>query len=221
MRLDAAIRGDLPKFMKAQEAAAEAAVTAGVREISNHIKDDLRAQVVASGLGSKMSKTWKTHFYPPGKKSLSATGVIYPDMPKVIRAFSEGTVIRSKDGFFLAIPTDAAPKRGIGGGRINPSNFPQNTFGPLRFVYRPGAVSLLVVDGLRAGTGKRGGFRKASESALKTGRGVATVVMFFLVPQVRLKKRLDYKAVGQRWEPQLGQAILNNWPEVRSNDEQT
>jgi hypothetical protein len=221
MRLNAAIKGDLKKFMKQQEAAAEAAVTNGVKDISNHIKDDLRAQVVNAGLGSKMSKTWKTHFYPAGRKSLSATGLIYPDMPKVIRAFSEGAVIRSKDGFFLAIPTPAAPKRGIGGERINPSNFPEHALGRLRFVYRPGAVSLLVVDGLRAGTGKRGGFRKASETAQRTGRGLTTVVMFFLVPQARLKKRLDYKMVARRWEPQLGQAILDNWPEVPSNDEQT
>ena len=86
-------------------------------------------------------------------------------------------------------------------------------------MYRTRALSLLVVDGLRAGTGKRGGFRKASDTALKTGRGLATVVMFFLIPQARLKKRLDYKAVVNLWQPQLGQAILNNWPEVKSNDE--
>lgn len=219
MRLDAAIKGSLPKFMKQQQEAAEAAVTGGVKEISNHIKDDLRAQVVSAGLGSKMSKTWKTRFYPGNKKSLSTTGVIYPDMPKVIRAFSEGTVIKSKEGLFLAIPTSAAPKRGVGGKRINPSNFPEHSLGRLRFVYRSRALSLLVVDGLRAGTGKRGGFRKASASALKTGRGLTTVVMFFLIPQAHIKKRLDYKAVARRWEPQLGQAILNNWPEVRSNDE--
>ena len=68
MRLDAAIKGNLPKFMKEQQAAAEAAVTGGVKEISNHIKDELRAQVVTAGLGPKMSKTWKTHFYPEGKE---------------------------------------------------------------------------------------------------------------------------------------------------------
>lgn len=109
----------------------------------------------------------------------------------------------------------------MGGKRINPSNFPEHTLGRLRFVYRPGAVSLLVVDGLRASTGKRGGFRKASDAAQKSGRGLATVVMFILVPQAKIKKRLDYKSVVNLWQPQLGQAILNNWPEVRSNDEQT
>ena len=221
MRLDAAIKGNLTKFMKQQEEAAQAAVTGGVSEITTHIKDDLRSQVTNAGLGSKLAKSWQAKVYPKGKKSLEAAGWVFSKAPKIIRAFNEGAVIRSKDGWFLAIPTEAAPKRGVGGKRINPSNFPEHTLGRLRFVYRPGAVSLLVVDGLRASTGKRGGFRKASDSALKSGRGLATVVMFFLVPQAKLKKRLDYKSVVNQWQPQLGQAILNNWPEVRSNDEQT
>lgn len=221
MRLDAAIKGNLTKFMKQQEEAAQAAVTGGISEITTHIKDDLRSQVTNAGLGSKLAKSWQAKVYPKGKKSLEAAGWVFSKAPKIIRAFNDGAVIRSKDGWFLAIPTEAAPKRGVGGKRINPSNFPEHTLGRLRFVYRPGAVSLLVVDGLRASTGKRGGFRKASDSALKSGRGLATVVMFFLVPQAKLKKRLDYKSVVNQWQPQLGQAILNNWPEVRSNDEQT
>jgi hypothetical protein len=221
MRLEAAIKGDLTKFMKQQQQAAEAAVTGGVSEITTHIKDDLRQQVTGAGLGSKLAKSWQAKVYPKGKKSLDAAGWIFSKAPKIIRAFNEGAVIKSKDGWFLAIPTDAAPKRGVGGKRINPSNFPEQALGRLRFVYRPGAVSLLVVDGLRAGTGKRGGFRKASDSAQRTGRGLTTVVMFILVPQATLKKRLDYKAVVNQWQPQLGQSILNNWPEVTSNDQQT
>ena len=219
MRLEAAIKGNLPKFMKQQQEAAEAAVTGGVSEITTHIKDDLRDQVTKSGLGGKLAKSWQAKVYPKGKKSLDAAGFIYSKAPKLIRAFNDGVVIRSKDGWWLAIPTEAAPKRGVGGKRISPTNFPEHSLGRLRFVYRSRALSLLVVDGLRAGTGKRGGFRKASDTALKTGRGLATVVMFILIPQARLKKRLDYKTAVNQWQPLLGQAILNNWPEVRSNDE--
>ncbi len=221
MRLDAAIKGNLTKFLKQQQDAAEAAVTGGVSEITTHIKDDLRQQVTGAGLGSKLAKSWQAKIYPKGKKSLDAAGWIFSKAPKIIRAFNDGVVIRSKDGWWLAIPTDAAPKRCVGGKRISPSNFPEHSLGRLRFVYRSRALSLLVVDGLRAGTGKRGGFRKASDTAQRTGRGLTTVVMFILIPQAKLKKRLDYKAVVNQWQPQLGQAILNNWPEVRSNDEQT
>ena len=221
MRLEAAIKGDLHKFMEQQKVAAETAVTAGVAEITDRIKNDLRGQVSGAGLGSKLAKSWQAKLYPKGKKSIDTAGWVFSKAPKLIRAVDEGTLIKSKDGFFLAIPTEAAPKRGVGGKRITPSNFPEHSLGRLRFVYRPGRISLLVVDNLRAGTGKRGGFRKASESALKTGRGLATVVMFFLVPQVKLRKRLDYKAVVNRLEPQLPQTILKHWPQDKGNDQQT
>lgn len=221
MRLEAAITGNLQKFMAQQQAAAEAAVTAGVAEITGRIKDDLRGHVTGAGLGGKLAKSWQSHLYPKGRNSISAAGWVFSKAPKLIRAFNEGALIKSKDGFFLAIPTEAAPKRGVGGKRISPSNFPEHSLGRLRFVYRPGKISLLVVDGLRAGTGKRGGFRKASDSALKSGRGLTTVVMFLLVPQVKLKKRLDYKAVVNRWAPQLPQTILQHWKEVSPNAEQT
>lgn len=221
MRVEAAITGNLHKFMEQQKAAVEAAVTAGVAEVTERIKNDLRGQVTGAGLGNKLAKSWQAKLYPKGQKSISAAGWVFSKAPKLIRAFNEGAVIKSKDGFFLAIPTEAAPKRGVGGKRINPSNFPEHSLGRLRFVYRPGKISLLVVDSLRASTGKRGGFRKASESALKSGRGLTTVVMFLLVPQVKLKKRLDYQSVVNRWEGQLPQTILKNWKEVSPNAEQT
>jgi hypothetical protein len=207
--------------MEQQKAAAEAAVTAGVAEVTERIKNDLRGQVTGAGLGNKLAKSWQAKLYPKGQKSISAAGWVFSKAPKLIRAFNEGALIKSKDGWFLAIPTEAAPKRGVGGKRINPSNFPEHSLGRLRFVYRPGKISLLVVDSLRASTGKRGGFRKASESALKSGRGLTTVVMFLLVPQVKLKKRLDYQSVVNRWEGQLPQTILKNWKEVSPNAEQT
>jgi hypothetical protein len=132
----------------------------------------------------------------------------------VINAFNQGVTIKSAKGFFLAIPTPAAPKTGIDGKRINPSNFPQNSLGRLRFVYRLGKPSLLVVDGLRVSTGKRGGFRKASASALKSGNGVTVVAMFLLVPQTRLKKRLDIDSAEAQWDARLPGNIMQSWPEI-------
>lgn len=202
--------------MEQQKAAAEAAVTAGVREISENVKLELRQQVVSAGLGKGVSNAWKVKYYPPRGISINAAGYVFSKAPDIIRAFNDGALIKSKNGFFLAIPTPAAPKRGIGGKRITPSNFPEHSLGKLRFVYRRNAPSLLVVDNLRAGTGKRGGFRKASATVLRTGRGLTTVVMFILVPQVKLKKRLDVQSTGRKWEPQLPQAILNHWPNVPS-----
>ena len=214
MRVDAAINGDLKKYMKEEIAAAETAITAGVREVTNSVQGELRQQVSSAGLGQAVANAWRAKFYPGGK-SLKAAGFIYTKAPNIVQAFNFGVTIKSAKGFFLAIPTPAAPKRGTDGKRINPSNFPESSTGRLRFVYRPGKISLLVVDDLRARGGKRGGFSRASDSAITKQRGVATVVMFFLVPQVSMKKKLDIDGAAAKYEGALGDRILANWPDVK------
>jgi len=106
-----------------------------------------------------------------------------------------------------AIPTENAPPKGTDGRRISPSTFPEHRLGPLGFVPRPNGRSLLVADGLRASvsrkTGELRGFRRAGDRARQSGRGLATVVMFLLVPQVKLRKRLDVAHAAERWAGQL------------------
>ena len=114
-------------------------------------------------------------------------------------------MIRSRR--FLAIPTENAPGKGTDGKRISPNNFPEHRFGPLRLGPRLNGPSLLVVDGLRASfgrqTGELRGFRRATERARRSGQGLTTVVMFLLVPQVKLRKRLDVARAAERWSAQL------------------
>ena len=116
-------------------------------------------------------------------------------------------MIRSRRGRFLAIPTENAPRKGTDGSRIRPSAFPEHCSGPLRFVPRPTGLSLLVVDGLRASispkTGQLRGFRRATERARRSEQGLTTVVMFLLVPQVKLRKRLHVARAAERWSTQL------------------
>ena len=217
MRLDAAIHGKLHEFMAAEAEAAKAAVTNAVKEVGNNIKQELRAQVESAGLGKGVANAWRLQLFPKGKNSLNAAAYVKTKAPNIIYAFAYGVTIKSAKGFYLAIPTAAAPKRGTDGKRINPSNFPEFALGKLRFVYRPTGFSLLVVDDVRARTGKRGGFAKASSSAVAKGR-TATAVMFILVPQVSLRKRLDIEAVVNKWGSQTAQLVLNNWPEVKIHD---
>lgn len=211
--------GNLHAFMRKQAEAADEAVTDGIREITENLKQELRGQIVAAGLGRRLSQSWRSQIFPKGRKSIQAAGWVWSKAPVIVSAFDRGVVIKSNKGFFLAIPTSAAPKLGVGGKRIAPATFPESSLGKLRFVYRRGAPSLLVVDNLRARTGKRGGFARASESARRTGRGLATVVMFILVPQVSLKKRLDVQGATKRWESRLPETILKQWPNVESQEE--
>ena len=52
-------------------------------------------------------------------------------------------------------------------------------------------------------TGQLRGFRRATGRARQSGQGLTTVVMFLLVPQVKLPKRLDVARAAERWSAQL------------------
>ena len=204
MKLAATIAGSIKAGMEAEMRTISKAVTAGVKEAGRGIKADLRKQVISAGLGMRLSRTWRERTYP--NKGHDTASLVWSKAPQIIRTFDEGAVIKSKSGLWLAIPTPSAPKRGVGGKRINPSNFPEHRYGPLRFVYRRGRPSLLVVDGVRINKSGRVGRRAKGGAFTKTGRmkqGMATVVMFIMVPQVRLKKRLDVKREAERWSRRL------------------
>ncbi|MDP6622800.1 MAG: DUF6441 family protein [Alphaproteobacteria bacterium] len=210
MRLEAALRGDLERHMKAAAKAAGDAVVTGTRRATVGLKHEMRAQVTGADLGHRLANSWRGRAFE--NRKLDAAGRVWTNAPTIMRAFDEGVTINSRDGLWLAIPTQAAPRRGVGGRRISPSNFPEHRFGPLRFVYRgSGKPSLLVVDNQRARGGKRGGFAKAGKRARATGQGLTTVVMFVMVPQVRLRKRLDFAAAGARWQRCLPRLIVNSW----------
>jgi hypothetical protein len=187
----------------------ERAVATGTREAGRGLKTELRRQVASAGLGQRLANSWRDRHYP--NRRLGAASLVYAKAPQIIRAFDEGAVVRSKRGRFLAIPTENTPRKGNDGRRISPSTFPDHRFGPLRSVPRPSGQSLLVVDGLRASfsrqTGELRGFRRATDRARRSGHGLTTVVMFLLMPQVKLRKRLDVTRTAERWSVQLSGLI--------------
>lgn len=145
---------------------------------------DLRRQVTEAGIGQRLANTWRAELYPKGRKSIKAAGFVFTKAPTIIRAFDQGAVIKSKHGFWLAIPTEAAGK-GARGKRMTPDLWEQMHGVRLRFIYRRGAPH---------GAG-----------------AVHGVVVFILVPQVNLKKRLDVDAAAERWVSALSELIVRNW----------
>ena len=205
MRLGTAIARSLQADMQAQLRDLERAVTGGTKEAGQGLKTELRRQVASAGLGQRLANSWRDRHYP--NRKLDAASLVYTKAPQIVRAFDEGVLIRSRRGRFLAIPTENAPRKGTDGKRVSPSTFPEHRFGPLRFVSRPTGPSLLVVDGLRGSvsrkTGQLRGFRRATDRARQSGQGLTTVVMFVLVPQVKMPKRLDVVRAAERWSAQL------------------
>jgi len=216
MRLKAAIEGDLKQYMKEEYQTAERAVTLGIREATNGLKMAMRRQVHSSGLGQRMANTWRGDIYPRGQNSIRAAGVVYTRASKIMEGFDQGTIIRSKDGFWLAIPTPNAPKR-IMGKKTTPGNYEKAKGTRLQFVYRANGPSLLVAREMQPSykprTGELRGFRKASKRTLSTGRGLTSVVMFWLVPQVKMPRHLSFQQQAQKWNSRIPQLILRHWPE--------
>lgn len=204
MKLKLDITPDLAAIMAAEIKAGERAVSKAVSEAGASVKTAWRAQITSAGLGQKLANTIRSAQFPKGKPSLNAAAVVWSKAPVIVGAHDTGPLIRSKDGFWLAIPTAAAGKSARGG-RITPGEWERRSGLRLRFVYRRTGPSLLVAEG-RLNT--RG---RAVASRSKTGRGVTTVPIFLLVPQVKLRKRLDLARDAARAHDALPGAIVANW----------
>ena len=206
MRLQLDITPDLAAMMAAEIKAGERAVTTATREAGNNVKSAWRAQITGAGLGQRLARTIRSEQFPKGRPSLSAAAVVWSRAPVIIGAHDSGPLIRSRDGFWLAIPTPAAGKS-TRGGRVTPGEWERRSGLRLRFVYRRTGPSLLVAEGRLNARGR------AVASRSRTGRGVTTVPIFLLVPQVQLRKRLDVARDAARAQDALPGAIVANWVE--------
>lgn len=175
-------------------------VTGGIGIATRGMTLDLRKQITAAGLGSRLPNAIRGVVYPgAGKSSLRAAGFIYPSSKgaaEILDAFSLGVTIRARpngSATFLAIPTAEARKY-AGGNKITPAEWEQKTGLRLRYVFR-GGHALLVAE-MRSVHGE---FRVPGAGDRKSGRRLTTVVVFVLVKQVRLKKRLKPEEVAQAW----------------------
>ena len=209
---------DLAKGLGEVEVEAARSVTSAMREVTEGLKGDLRADVVDSGLGQRLANTWRGKTYPESRVSLEAASFVWSRAPNIVDAFDRGVTIRSNKGFWLAIPTPAAGVKGINATgamkRITPGGWERRTGMRLRFVYRRGQPSLLVADHARL---SKKGLARPNIGRTRAGNtytrlsGRATVVVFLLVPQVTLKKRLDIQSAAQQWGDRVGGVIASHW----------
>jgi hypothetical protein len=206
LRLD--ITPDLVVAMSAEVLAGEKAVTAAMREAGTELKTAWRAQITGAGLGRRLANSIRSQTYPRSGESLAAAALVWSKAPEIIGAHDTGPLIRSKTGFWLAIPLPAAGKSARGG-RITPGEWERRRGLRLQFVYRRTGPSLLVAEGRLNTKGQ------AVVSRSKTGRGKVTAPIFLLVPQVKLPKRLDLARDAERAQDALPGLIVANWVEAR------
>lgn len=189
---------------------AAAAVTSGVTLATEGAKTELRQAIEAAGLGRRLANAVASAVYPRGKDSLGAAGSVYgrgASADRVLDAFANGVVIRSAHGFFLPIPTEAAGKYGDGRQRITPGLWERMHGQRLRYVYVSPRLSMLVADGVRLTSKGR-----ALPSRGRKGREQNDVVIFILVPQVRLPKKFDADSIVGRWADRVVDLIEKSLP---------
>jgi hypothetical protein len=194
---------------------------AAMAEAGALLKDDLRDEVVAAGLGPKLANTWRARTYPGVGPSLDPAAWVWSKAPQLIDVFQRGATIKSQHGFWLAIPTPAAG--GVTGyrtadgkrTRITPGAWERAHGMRLRFIYRPGRkTSFLVADNARLNS--RGAARPNEGSRRGGGRftrleGRTTVIVFILVRQVRINKRLNSDAIVDRAAARVPGLIAKHW----------
>lgn len=209
MRLALAVQGRLDKALAHDERLLATAVTDGVTATGEALKRDLRLQIVRAGLGERLSKSWRGRAFPGrGKVSFDAAYQVRSAAPDVVRGH-EGAVIRGREGQWLAIPTENVPRVPGGRGarrRMTPveveAAFNQD------LIVRPAKGRRALVAYVRGNVSRKTGRGRAltrrQRAAGKTGTLIA---MFVLVPQVRLRKRLDVARARNAAERRLGREI--------------
>ncbi|KGK99955.1 DUF6441 family protein [Thalassobacter sp. 16PALIMAR09] len=209
MKLDLSVTGDIVTAMRAEILAGEKAVTKAMKVAGGKLKSDWRTQITRAGLGRRLANSIRSQTYPKAGESLEAAALVWSNAPQIIGAHDTGPLIRSKDGFWLAIPTPAAGK-GARGKALTPGEWERRRGLRLRFVHRRRGPSLLVADGRLSSRG----LGVASRS--KTGRGKATVPIFLLVPQVKLAKRLSLAKDADRAQAAAPGLIVANWLDAKA-----
>jgi hypothetical protein len=212
MKLTLRRSGSFADIMAGEYLAGERAVTAAMRIAAATLKSGWRAQVTGAGLGSRLANTVRSEAYPKGTDSMNAAAMVWTKAPKLIGAFDTGPLIRSKDGFWLAIPTKAAGM-GSRGRKITPNEWEQRTGRNLQFIYRRGRTALLIDNGTARFRG-----RSDPVSMVESGRARRfgsrkrqSVVIFTLVPQVKLEKKLDLDRETPRVLGAIEASIVSNW----------
>lgn len=223
LQLRAALVGDFDKEVQKAQNRDAGAKAAAVFDFTDETASKLHQDFEQSGLkrAHDLSKTWHARHYR--NKGDDPAGLVYSSMPLVVQAFESGATIKSEHGLYIVVPnpevwpTGRVAHRRRGGAQSTVA-LGEARFGKLSFVYRPGPVSFLVAE-VRASNSVAGAFRKASSRQTRTGSGLVSIVVFFLMKEAHLKHRLHGNVIRSRaraeMQPRIQQLYVRHLNEDR------
>ena len=205
MKIGGTITGDISGLTRRLSDGLADNLRQAVDRASAALQAELRSQVTAAGLGPRVAQAWRRQTYPaPGTKSLSPAALVWSKAGTIVRAYNEGTPIRPKRGAALAIPSDWVPLK-ANRRRMTPVEVEARFNRDLRYVKLPNGNAVLIMD--QVIEGRSGGLRRASKGRKAQGRRVTSKIMFTLVRQVKVAKRLDVERAAAGAESALASAL--------------
>jgi hypothetical protein len=188
-----ALTGNLATFAHQTHLKIARGARIGAERFAARAKLAYRGAVRSAGLGDRVANTVRVDIHPKSaaKRTHAPAVVVWTKAPKILFAFARGVTIRSQKGLWLAIPTEHTPRRGR---RLATPKETEAIFGQkLIFVAGRGGNMLAFVEAVRAKSGR--GFRRATRRRTKAGREKQLVLMFVMVRQVTLRKRIDWDGI--------------------------
>lgn len=179
-----------------------------VFEETRGLEQDLE-KITRMAVKGKLWRAWASDTFPKsGGLSKEPRGRIKLNGGKrtvgAMTFFTKEGRITAGGGGYLAIPTKAAGPRGRTRD-MSPGEWERINGKTLRFVYRRGLPSLLVLDDARV-TARKGVARGRLTKRSGPGYG-ATVVIFVLVPFVNFNNRFSTQPLIDRRERMVGKNI--------------
>jgi hypothetical protein len=210
-------------------------VTRAVQGAGAELQARLRADTQAAGLGQGNVNAWRQRTWPKGRDSLNAAGLVWSRAPLVVDGFNRGSLIRTRGGRFLAVPTGynrvdgrrRAKSEGRegrdhwAGVRVKPAEMIASRLAFVRRTRRPDVLLWCLPVAEQRGTSRKG---RQTRKALAGGflpvgaRGGARrddllqqgfVPMFLLMPATKLDKRLDLQGRAAEAEQDLQRRLIS------------
>ena len=207
---------DLKDVVKHVHDDVELSVTGAMNDVTVGLKTELREQVAGAGLSQRLANTWRGKRFPEAQPSINSAAFVWSKAPDIIDAYERGPTIVPVNGRkYLAIPTANCPPRRRGGGfgsrgrKASPLEVETIYNQDLKFSRAANGRLIAFIEAV--GAKSKRGFRPGTPKRLAQGRAVVAVVMFILVPAVRVRKRLDVEGAANRWADRVPGLIAQHW----------